>query len=132
MTAERLRQPVKSDYSHALGLAVFCFAVCEWNAVWCCERIKPSSLQRTVDKELTAGKIAKYFGDLVRNMPRSTARQELESAAARFLELVGVRNSILHGKPCTGPSGEARLSATRVVEIVNLEEAADHLSVSRS
>jgi hypothetical protein len=128
VTGERNRQPVTSDYSHALGHAVFCFAVCEWNAVWCCERIKPTSLEKIVGEEITAGKIAKRFMDLVRNMPASEGRQELDAAASRFATLVRERNSIIHGKPCTGPSGEARLSSATVLEIGDLEAAADSFS----
>lgn len=81
-----------------------------------------------VDEELTAGRIAKRFIDLVRNMPKSAAREELSAAAQEFARLVQVRNEILHGKPCTGPNSEARLSSSRVLEIVDLEDAADAFS----
>lgn len=76
-------------------------------------------------EERTAGKIAKFFMDLKRSMPKSNEREELKAAAAEFSRLVLVRNSILHGKPCTGPSGEARLSSRMILELVHLEDAAD-------
>ena len=128
MKGDRNRQPVKPDYTHALGQAAFCFAICEWNAVWSCERISPGSLRKIVDDELTAGRIAKRFIDLVRNMPKSTTRDELSASAQDFARLVRVRNDILHGKPCTGPNGEARLSSSRALEIIDLEDAADAFS----
>jgi hypothetical protein len=128
MKNDRMRQPLKSDYAEALGRATFCFSICEWNVVWSCERIRPGTLQRIVSEELTAGKIAKLFSDLVRNMPRSSQREELAIAAQEFNRLVEIRNGIVHGKPCTGPSGEARLSAQIVLEIPDLEEAADSFS----
>ena len=128
MKGDRNRQPVKPDYAHALGQAAFCFSICEWNVVWSCERISPGALRRIVDDELTAGRIAKRFIDLVRNMPKSVARDELSAAAQEFARLVQVRNDILHGKPCTGPNGEARLSSGRVLEIADLEDAADAFS----
>lgn len=128
MKDDRLRQPVKPDYMHALGSACFCFAICEWNAVYCAERIRPGSLSVFVYDELTAGKIAKKLLDLTRNMPKSTEREELVSAAKAFADLVTLRNKILHGKPCTGPSGEARLNTEKVFEIPGLEEAADAFS----
>jgi len=128
MKNDRNRQPVKPDYTHALGQAAYCFAICEWNVVWSCEKIHPGTLQKIVEDELTAGKIAKRFIDLVRNMPKSTERDELSSVAQEFADLVQVRNSILHGKPCTGPNGEARLSASGVLEINDLEDAADKFS----
>jgi len=121
----RKREPVKADYVHALGLATYSFASCEWQVVWCCEKIRPGSLNKIVGDELTAGKIAKVFVDLTRNMPKSREREELSRSAQTFIGLVETRNAILHGKPCTGPNGDARLSAQRILEISDLEDAAD-------
>jgi len=128
MNNDRLRQPFKSDYNQALGMAVSCFAICEWNAVYCAERIKPGALNQMVSAELTAGQIARKLLDIVRNMSPLNEREELTNAARAFAELVPLRNKILHGKPCTGPNGEARLSSPYVIEIVDLENAADAFS----
>jgi hypothetical protein len=125
MKNDRLRSPVKPDYVSAIGLATYTFATCEWQVVWCSEKIRPGSLDKLVGDERTAGKIAKLFLDLTRNMPRSKEREELRKAAEEFARLVDIRNAIVHGKPCTGPSGEARLSAGNVLEISYLEDAAD-------
>ena len=81
-----------------------------------------------VTEELTAGKIAKRFLDLARNMPPSKGREALKASAAEFAALVEIRNQILHGKPCTGPNGESRLSSQKVLEISDLEHAADQFS----
>jgi hypothetical protein len=81
-----------------------------------------------VEGKLTAGKIAKKLNDLIRNMPKSAEREELASAAKEFAKLVALRNDILHGKPCTGPSGAARLSTGNVFEVSDLESAADAFS----
>jgi hypothetical protein len=128
MNDYRLRQPIKPEYLEALGTATFCFAICEWNAAYCAERIRPGSLGAFIKDELTAGKIAKKLIDLARNMPKSVGREELVAAAQAFANLVPLRNGILHGKPCTGPSGEARLSTGKVFEISDLHEAADAFS----
>jgi hypothetical protein len=122
---DRKRGQVKADYVHALGLAAYAFASCEWQVVWCCEKIRPGSLKKIIGGELTAGKIAKVFVDLARNMPKCLEREELSRAAETFIGLVETRNAILHGKPCTGPSGDARLSAKKILEISDLEDAAD-------
>ena len=122
---DRLRSPVKPDYVEALGRAAYTFATCEWQVVWCCEQINPGSLARIVGEEMTAGTIAKRFINTCRNMPKSNERDELTSAALRFSELVVERNRILHGKPCTGPNGQARLNGNGVIEINDLENAAD-------
>jgi hypothetical protein len=65
--------------------------------------------------------------DLTHNMPKSAERAELNAAAQAIADLVPVRNDILHGKPCTGPNGEVRLSTARVLEIPDLEAAANAL-----
>ena len=128
MKSDRLRAPVKAEYVEALGRAAYTFASCEWQVVWSCERIRPGSLQRIVGEELTAGRIAKVFIDVCRNMPKSTERSELREIAHRFAELVVVRNGIFHGKPCTAPSGEQRLGASSILELTDLESAADDFS----
>ena len=128
MSGSRTRQPFKSDYAQAFGFAALCFAICEWNVVWCCEKIKPGQLNHIVAEELTAGNIAKRFINLVRNMPNCSGRTELAAAASAFAKTVATRNSILHGKPCTGPNGEARLSSSGVMEIPDIEAAADAFS----
>jgi hypothetical protein len=128
MTSARYRQPFSAEYADAIGRAALCFATCEWNVVWSCERLRPGQLHRIVGGELTAGRIARRFLDLTRNMPPSNERETLKSAAAEFARLVELRNAILHGKPCTGPSGDARLSSSTVLEVVDLERAADDFS----
>jgi|CXWL01.1.fsa_nt_gi hypothetical protein len=128
MINDRLRQPFKSDYNLALGVAASCFAICEWNAVYCAERIKPGALNQMVSGELTAGQIAKKLLDITRNMPPSREREELKTAAQSFADLVPLRNNILHGKSCTSPNGEARLSSRNVIELSDLETAADAFS----
>jgi hypothetical protein len=128
MKDDRIRIPLAADYASALGVAAYCFASCEWNVVWCCERIKPGALQKIIKEKLTAGGIAKRFTDLIRNMAASKERKELEALAVEFARLVEVRNGIAHGKPCTAPSGEQRLSSTSIVEIADLERAADEFA----
>jgi hypothetical protein len=128
MTDARLRQSVKQDYLLALGHATYCFALCEWQVVWCSEKIRPGSVTKFVGEKLEAGKIAKRFLDLTRNMPPSLERETLKSLATRFAALVVRRNQIVHGKPCTGPSGDSRLSAGGIIEIPDLEKAAEDFS----
>jgi len=128
MKDDRLRQPIDPDYMHALGIAAFCFAICEWNAVYCAERISPGSLGTFIKDKSTAGDIATKLINLARNMPITAERNELVAAAQAFAGLVPLRNSILHGKPCTGPNGKARVSYTKVFEIPDFQDAADAFS----
>jgi len=129
MSDERKLVPVDPDYISALGLATYAFARCEWQVVWCSEKICPGSVTKIVSDEMTAGKIGKHFANIVRNMPKSKERDELSLLASEFLALVDERNRIIHGKPCTAPNGEQRLSGNGIIEISNLEQAADAFTV---
>jgi hypothetical protein len=129
MKDDRKRISLSREYAQALGVATYCFAACEWNVAWCCERINPGVLNKIMDEELTAGKIGWRFKNLTRNMPPSQERIELEVLAADFLRLVELRNGILHGKPCTAPSGEQRLSSgEKIWDLTDLERAADEFA----
>jgi len=55
-------------------------------------KIKPGVLRKIVGDELTAGRIAKRFIDLARNMPKSAAREDLSAVAQEFVQLVQIRN----------------------------------------
>ena len=125
MTSPHDREPFKPDYQRAVGQAALCFAACEWNIVSCAERIRPRSIRRITGKNFTAGTIAEEFVNVVRNMPTIPERDELSEVAERFRALIRLRNRIVHGKPCTGPNGEARLYSRGVLEIPELEAAAD-------
>lgn len=126
MTDERKLVQLDGAYIAALGLAVFTFARCEWQAVWCCERIKPGALDKIVSKRMTAGQIAKHFADLVRNMPKSRKRGYLLGASKEFTAIVDMRDRIVHGKPCTALDGAQRLNdANGIIETHDLEAAAD-------
>lgn len=132
MVDERKRIPIDESYIRALGLAAYAFATCEWQVVWCCEKIKPGVLRKIVGDESTAGAIAKKFFNLVRNMPRSKEREQLAEIANEFLILVDVRNKIVHGKPCTAPSGAQRLSSGKIIEVQEIETAADRFAACGS
>ena len=109
-------------------MAATCFAICEWNAVYCAERIHPGDLESILRRKLTAGKIAEALVNLIEEMPESNGRNELQIAAQSFSGLVILRNNILHGKPCSNLHRETRLSAQIVFEIADLEMAADEFS----
>jgi hypothetical protein len=103
MSDERLRIKVHPDYTAAIGVAVYCFASLEWNAVWCCERIGPGSID-SLD-ERTAGRVADTLIHLVKRLADSPEKSALEEAAADFRFLVGTRNNLVHAKPGSAPDG---------------------------
>jgi hypothetical protein len=102
-----LQPSVHSDYTAALGLAVYCFASLEWNAVRCCERIEPGSIEALEDR--TAGRVADTLLNLVKRLHASHDQLALESAATDFRFLVGTRNNLVHAKPGTALNGEQAL-----------------------
>ena len=107
MKDQRLTIPVHPDYTSALGLAVYCFASLEWNAIRCCERIEPGSIEGLEDR--TAGRVADTLLHLLRRLDGSKNQLELQSAAADFRVLVGTRNNLVHAKPGTSVDGKQRL-----------------------
>ncbi len=107
MKDDRLRIPCDQNYINALGLAAFTFARLEWDAVWCCERIKPNSINFLSDK--TAGGIAKKLISLAETVPASSDKQKLVNASAKFQKLVETRNAIVHANPGTDTDGGQKL-----------------------
>lgn len=107
MPDERLRVSIHPDYASAIGLAVYCFASLEWNAVWCCEQIEPGSIDRLEDR--TAGRVADTLAHLVGRLPASEDKLELHQAAINFRNLVATRNNLVHAKPATASDGSQGL-----------------------
>lgn len=68
------RQSIDSEYSQALGEAVFIFSLLEWNAIWICDRIQPGGLSGLNPK--TAGAIAKRLIALVQSLDDSDEKRE--------------------------------------------------------
>ena len=108
MKDHRRRQPGEPEYLLEIGTAVWTFAILEWNAAWCCERIENNCLPQVAER--TAGGIAKKLIALIQELPVCAERDELSADAARFQELVQTRNRIMHGRPSTDGDRQARLS----------------------
>lgn len=124
MTDDRLRVPVEPEYVSALGLATYAFALLEWNAIWCFERISPGAIQKLSHK--TAGTMARAFVDEIKNMVTSPDQQILLAAALDFIDLVQIRNAIMHGKPGTDLDSGQRLFRDSVAwTVASLNDASD-------
>jgi hypothetical protein len=107
MQEDRKRVPVDTPYAHALGLAAYCFAICEWNAVWSVERLQPGYIA-TIERK-TAGVIAKDLVDLVNVISDPAVKAICLPPSLEFQRLVQDRNGLLHGKPGTASNGDQRL-----------------------
>jgi hypothetical protein len=123
-TDNRPRIPVEPAYTEALGLAVYAFARLEWNAVWCCERLKPNYV-RTLGRK-TAGKIGENLQLYAKTIADQPLQADCASAADEFMQMVKLRNAIVHGKPGTAPYGDQRLfNKGQSLSIADLYAAAD-------
>jgi hypothetical protein len=110
MKGDRMRISIDDPYVEALGRAAYAFALLEWNAIWCCERMEPKYMHkpgRAKSKKRTAGEIAE---DLVTWSKNHLHRSACLPPARKFQRLVKVRNRIVHGKPAHEASiGKDRL-----------------------
>lgn len=104
---DRMRVPVEDGYVASIGRATYVFATLEWNAVWCCERMKPNYVRKL--KKKTAGVIAGDFEKLAGRFPDPAVRANTVKAAKEFSRMVEIRNALLHAKPGTADGGAQRL-----------------------
>ena len=109
MSNDRLLIPQDPDYFHAIGLAAVSFARLEWNAVWCCHRLKPGYIQTIEPEKKTAGTIAKDLRCLFLRICDGGLRAKAVPYAAEFKILVCYRNALMHGKPGTTKNEKQRL-----------------------
>jgi hypothetical protein len=126
MKDDRLRQPIEPEYAQSLGVAIFCFAILEWNAVYCCERIQAGYIN-TVEKQQSTN-IAEKLLSLAKKQ-RKELRDKLIPPAGRFLQLVKMRNDLVHGRPATGQSEKGCLNRRgKEWTVAMINDAADEFS----
>jgi hypothetical protein len=83
-----MRISIDDGYVEALGRATYAFALLEWNAVCCCERMEPNYMHkpgRAKSKKRTAGEIAEDLVALAKNHPHRAA---CLAPTKKFLHLV--------------------------------------------
>ena len=109
MKSDRLRVTLDVAYSEALGLAAFCWARCEWDVAWCCERLQPNYLASIEAERKTAGTMANDLLRFVRSIGDPRLRAKCMQPAIEFKRLVEERNGLMHGKPGSASNGDQRL-----------------------
>lgn len=112
MSGDRYRVVLDSDYALSLGRALYCFAICEWNAVYCIQKREPDYVVDNFKptQPTMAGTIAEKLKSTASKLPDSPQKQEWQEAAALFFDLVKMeRNRLVHAKPGTNADGEQRL-----------------------
>lgn len=131
MKNDRLRVIVDEPYLRSVGLAIFCFARLEWDAVWCCEKIQTGYLSAVATK--TAGQIANDLVALAAAHPDLRVVASLGPPAAEFKLLVAKRNDLVHANPVTASNGDQRLFRKGVEwTIAAIDDAADEFVATGS
>lgn len=130
MADERLGVTADDRYLLALGRLAYVFATYEWNAVWCCEKLRPGYINKLGKK--TAGIIATDIVTLAGRRP-THERLQIKPHALEFKRLVNRRNEALHGKPGTTEDGDQHLfSVGGELTITDLNTIADEFAVGSS
>jgi hypothetical protein len=112
MSEERHRVVLDPAYATALGEALYCFALCEWNAVYCIQKRQPGYVTDAFrpTQSTMAGTVADKLRSISRNLPDAPEKSEWEQTAQLFFDLVTTeRNRLVHAKPGTNSAGDQRL-----------------------
>ncbi len=112
MTGERERVVLDPEYATALGEALYCFALCEWNAVYCIQKCEPGYVADAFrPTQITmAGTIAYKLLSVSQKMAEGSLKAEWQQVAQQFVDLVTTeRNRLIHAKPGTNITDEQRL-----------------------
>lgn len=124
-----LRVTHQAEYSEALGLAAFCFARCEWDACYFCERLQAGYLGTIKLERKTAGRIARDLKTLVAKIQSASLKTRCEPIVAEFHALVKHRNDLMHGNPGTAPNGDQILSGADGIWTVRRINAATECQI---
>lgn len=109
MYSNKDRIPQDPECFRALGLAMVAFARLEWNAIWCCERLQPGYIETIEPKRKTAGIIANELKLLFSKISDQDLNTKAIPFSDDFIDIVLVRNALLHGKPGTAKDNSQRL-----------------------
>ena len=99
MKDDRLRVPVHAAYLAAIGMATYCFARLEWDAVYCGQKLSPGYVKTVAVK--TAGMIAKDLTCFAKLITEPAKQARYQTAAGEFARLVKRRNDLMHATPAT-------------------------------
>jgi len=96
-------------YLHAVGLATMAFARLEWDAIRCCERLKPGYTSRIEQQRKTTSTIATDLYCLFSLVSDAEVRTKIVPFAAEFSIIVIERNRLLHANVELASNGHQRL-----------------------
>jgi hypothetical protein len=109
---ERTSVVLDPVYATALGEALYCFALCEWNAVYCIQKHEQGYVANAFQstQSTMSGTIAQKLRSVSSKLADSDKKIEWQIASQLFFDLVKTeRNQLIHGKPGTNAVGDQRL-----------------------
>ena len=130
MKDDRLRIRIEPLFAQAIGVATYCFALLEWNAIWCCEKIQNGYISALGRK--SAGNIADDLVERVNGHFDPRIATGLAAGASEFKRLTGRRNDLLHANPGTAKNGDQhlfRFGSEWTIQTVN--EVADEFTAAQ-
>ena len=126
MKDDRRRIPVDKAYLAAIGMAAYCFATMEWNAVYCGEKLRPGFVNEIAKK--TAGEIANHVAGFAKFITDEDKRARYESAAVEFQRLVRRRNDLMHANPATVGSDQRLVRQGTPWQTSEIDDLADEFT----
>jgi hypothetical protein len=118
----RLMQPTFS----AIGMATYCFAQMEWNAVYCGDKLDPGFVNTVGTK--TAGMIANDIIGFAHLIADHTKQTRYRAAADEFARLVRRRNDLMHANPATVGSDQRLVRHGTVWQPNEIDDLADEFA----
>jgi hypothetical protein len=126
MKNDRLRVPVDEAYLAAIGMATYCFARMEWDAVYCGERLKPGFVYTVATK--TADMIAKDIIGFAHLITDQAKQARYRAAADEFERLVRRRNDLVHANPATIGSDQRLVRHGTPWQPTDIDDLADEFT----
>jgi hypothetical protein len=94
-----------AQYIEALGLAVYNFAMLEYNVAYIIERLKPGYMREYISQKKTAGSVANDFAQALERAKGHAAEADLTAIYNLFVGLKVRREKLLHANPGTAADG---------------------------
>lgn len=123
------RISLERDYAESIGRAIYVWLAAEWMAINVINRLRPGTIHDL--SKHPAGEAARVLVSCASEAPKEL-KAELLPIAEEFRTLAGYRNAIAHGRPCTSPDGDQRLSTgtrrKRILSQTEIDEYADQFA----
>jgi hypothetical protein len=106
-----MKIPFNEKYVLELGKAVYAFAYYEWNIIYIIDSLRDGGFVKEYSRPkkgfYTSGGVQEKLKDLVEKTKSNIEiNNSLNLIHSRFVELINLRNALIHGHPSTSFGGE--------------------------